>query len=156
MNELNNIDGKRNALIIMVGPPGSGKSTWATDFTSKNDVIYVSTDSIRAEIGSGEGDQSVSAAAFSIARKRISQALSQGKNAIIDATSVNKKSRKEWIDIANQYGAYTVAIAFELPREELYRRNAQRSRQVPNDIIDRFVDKYQRPDNTEVDRVIIK
>jgi len=151
-----NIDGKKNALIILCGAPASGKSTWGKEFASKNDAVYVSTDSIRAEIGTGEGDQSVSGAAFSIAKNRISRALASGKNAIIDATSVNRKSRKDWIDIANQNNAYIIAIAFEVNREELYRRDAQRDRHVGKEIIDRFVDKYVRPDTTEVDRVIVK
>jgi predicted kinase len=154
--ELNNIDGKKNALVLLVGPPASGKSTWGKDFAEKNGAVYVSTDSIRAEIGTGEGDQTVSGAAFGIAKNRISRALSGGKNAVIDATNVNRKSRKDWIDIAQQNNAYTIAVAFEVPREELYRRDAQRERHVGNEIIDRFVDKYARPTVGEVDKVIVK
>ena len=156
MENLNNIGGKKNALIILVGPPASGKSTWGKDFAEKNNVVYVSTDNIRAEVGSGEGDQSVSGLAFGIAKKRITQALANGKNAMIDATSVNRKSRKDWINIGKDAGAYIIAIAFEVSRDELYRRDAKRDRHVGKEIIDRFVDKYSRPDTTEVDKVIIK
>jgi protein phosphatase len=140
----------------MVGAPASGKSTWAKEFAQKSNAVLVSTDSIRAEIGTGEGDQTVSYAAFCVARRRVEQALSTGKNAIIDATSVNKKARKDWIDLAKKHDAYTVAVAFEVPRDELYRRDAQRERHVGKEIIDKFSDKYQRPDNTEVDKVIVK
>lgn len=153
---LENLGDKKNALIIMVGAPASGKSTWAKDFASKNNVVLVSTDSIRAEIGTGEADQSVSYAAFNIARGRVDRALSTGKNAIIDATSVNKKARKDWIELAKKHNAFTVAVTFEVPREELYRRDAQRDRHVGKEIIDKFSNKYQRPDKTEVDQVIVK
>ncbi len=154
---LNDIGGKKNALIILVGPPASGKSTWGKEFASENNVVYVSTDSIRAEIGTGEADQNVSAAAFGIARQRVSQALSQGKHAMIDATSVDHKSRKNWINIGKGHGAYIITVAFEVPKEELYRRDAQRPRHVGKEIIDRFLGKYQRPDETErIDKVIIK
>ncbi len=147
---------KKNALIILVGPPGSGKSTWGKKFASDNNIEYVSTDSIRAEIGSGEADQSVSAAAFGIARNRVSTALNAGKNAMIDATNCNKKARRDWINIGRGAGAYVIAVAFEVPKEELIRRDAGRERQVGPDIIDRFVNKYERPTTSEVDKVIIK
>ena len=156
MNNLNDIGGKKHALIILVGPPASGKSTWGKDFSKKNNMTYVSTDEIRGEIGKGEDDQSVSPAAFGIAKQRISQALSQGKHAMIDATSVNKKSRKDWINMGRGHGAYVIAVAFEVSTQELYRRDAQRPRHVGKEVIDRFVGKYQRPDTTEVDKVIVK
>jgi len=156
MNNLNDIGGKKNALIILVGPPASGKSTWGKEFAREMNMVYVSTDEIRAEIGKGEGDQSVSAGAFSLAKQRITQALSQGKHAMIDATSVNHKSRKDWINIGKDNNAYIIAVAFEVPTTELYRRDEARPRKVGKEIIDRFVGKYQRPSNTEVDKVIIK
>ena len=142
---------KKKALVILVGPPASGKSTWGKKFAEDNKVVYVSTDSIRAEIGSGEGDQNVSAAAFGLARQRVSQALAQGKSAMIDATSVNRKARRDWINLGRGHGAYIIAVAFEVPRDELLRRDAQRDRHVGPDINDRFLNKYSRPGADEVD-----
>ena len=154
--DIKNIGDKTSILFILVGPPASGKSTWGKNFAEKTGAAYVSTDSIRAEIGSGESDQSVSYAAFSIARQRVTNALSQRKNAIIDATNVNPKSRKDWINIGKSSNSYIVAIVFEVSKEELYKRDLKRDRHVGKEIIDRFVDKYSRPDTTEVDKVIIK
>ena len=147
---------KKKALIILVGPPASGKSTWGKKFADDNDVVYVSTDAIRAEIGSGEADQSVSQAAFGIARQRVSQALGVGKSAMIDATSVNRKSRKDWINMVRGHGAYIIAVAFEVPKDELLKRDAKRERHVGPDVIERFVSRYERPSTSEVDKVIIK
>jgi predicted kinase len=156
MNNLNDIGGKKNALIILVGPPASGKSTWGKEFAKRNNVVYTSTDEIRGEIGKGEDDQSVSAGAFALAKKRVSDALSQGKHVMIDATSVNRKSRKDWVNMGRGHGAYIIAVAFEVPTDELYRRDAARARHVGKEVIDRFVGKYHRPDETEVDKVIVK
>lgn len=147
---------KKKALIILVGPPASGKSTWGKKFADDNDVVYVSTDAIRAQIGSGEADQSVSAAAFGIARQRVSQALGSGKSAMIDATSVNRKARRDWIQLGRGHGAYIVAVAFEVSRDELLRRDAQRERHVGPEVIDRFIGKYSRPTDDEVDKVVLK
>ena len=156
MNDLKNIGGKKKALVILVGPPASGKSTWGKKFAIENNVVYVSTDEIRKEIGSGEADQTVSAAAFGIARGRVSAALAAGKSAMIDATSVNRKSRRDWINLGKGHSAYVIAVAFEVPREELLRRDAQRDRHVGPEVIDRFVRKYERPTEQEVDKVILK
>jgi protein phosphatase len=147
---------KKKALVILVGPPASGKSTWGKKFAEDNKVVYVSTDAIRAEIGSGEGDQNVSAAAFGIARQRVSQALAAGKSAMIDATSVNRKARRDWINLGRGHGAYIIAVAFEVSRDELLRRDAQRDRHVGPEIIDRFLNKYSRPTDDEVDKVVVK
>ncbi len=154
---LNNINGKKNALIIAVGAPASGKSTWSKKFCEDNNVIRVSTDEIRAEIGKGESDQSVSYAAFCIAKKRISQALALGKHALIDATSCDRKSRKDWINMGRGAGAYIVTVAFEVPTNELYRRDAERERHVGKAVIDHFVSKYTRPSVDEgIDKIIVK
>lgn len=147
---------KKKALIIMVGPPASGKSTWSKKFAADNKIERVSTDEIRAEIGAGEGDQSVSAAAFAIARRRVQTALAADKSVIIDATSVNRKARRDWINMGRGHGAYVIAVAFEVPKEELLRRDAQRDRHVGPEVIDRFVAKYERPTEQEVDKVIVK
>ena len=125
MNDLEDIGGKKKALIILVGPPASGKSTWGKKFAKENNVEYISTDAIRAQIGSGEGDQSVSREAFGIARNKVSTALGEGKSAMIDATNVNHKSRRDWINLGKGHGAYIIAVTFEVPKEELLRRDAQ-------------------------------
>jgi len=156
MNKLEIGGDKKKALIILVGPPASGKSTWGKKFAQENGVEYISTDAIRAQIGSGEADQSVSAQAFGIARRKVSDALGLDKSVMIDATSVNRKARKDWINMGRGAGAFIIAVAFEVPKEELYRRDAERSRHVGNEVIDRFVGKYERPTTQEVDKVIVK
>jgi len=147
---------KKKTLVILVGPPASGKSTWGKKFAVENNLTYVSTDAIRAELGTGEGDQTVSAQAFATARARVSSALGDGKSAMIDATSVTKKARKDWINLGRGHGAYVMTVAFEVPREELLRRDTLRERHVGEEVIDRFLGKYERPTDTEVDKVIIK
>ena len=147
----------RKALVILVGCPGAGKSTWGKKFAAENNLTYVSTDAIRAELGKGEADQSVSAQAFATARARVSAALGAGKSAMIDATSVSKKARKDWVNLARGHAAYIIAVAFEVPKDELLRRDAQRERKVGEEIITRFLNKYKRPSDEEgINKIIIK
>src|SRR5579862_4380700 len=114
MNKLEIGGQKDKALVILVGPPASGKSTWGKKFAADNQMEYVSTDEIRGQIGFGEGDQSVSAQAFDIARRKIREALKSKKSAMIDATSVNRKARKDWINMGRDANAFIIAVAFEV------------------------------------------
>ena len=52
------------ALVVLVGPSGAGKSTWAASHFRPEEVV--SSDRLRAIVGSGEGDQDASADAFAV------------------------------------------------------------------------------------------
>jgi len=157
---LENINHKL-VLIVLVGPPGSGKSTWGKKFAQDHNLNYISTDELRARFGSGEDDQTVSGAVFGYVKRIIPQLLSTGKSVLIDATSMSRRDRKDYIKFADAVGAYKIAIAFEVDRNTLIKRNQERGekggRNVPVEVIDRFLGKYQRPDSSEgFDKVVIK
>jgi predicted kinase len=42
------------SLVVLVGPPGSGKSTWSGEQFPPNQVV--SSDRVRALVGEGEHD----------------------------------------------------------------------------------------------------
>lgn len=146
---------KELTMILMVGVPASGKSTWAEDYAKKNNFVHISTDKIRGEVGKGEDDQTISPVAFAIARKRAMEALSISKSVVIDATNINHQFRRGWIKMGREHGAKIIAVVFEVSRDELIRRDTERERHVGADIIDQFLGQYKRPDETEVDKVIV-
>lgn len=142
-------------MVILVGAPASGKSTWGKKYAQDNKLAYISTDEIRGEVGKGEGDQNVSPAAWMIGKKRVMESLSIGKGVVIDSTNINHKVRKQWIKIGREYGAEIMAVVFEIDRDELIKRDKERERHVGVEVIDQFLKIYKRPDETEVDKVII-
>jgi predicted kinase len=151
-------DEMKQKMILMIGAAGSGKSTWAEVYAKKNSIPIVSTDRIRGEIGKDESDQSVSAAAFDIARLRVKNIIQSGQSVIVDATNMYKKARRGFLDIvALNPNVEKVAIVFELSKNELLNRNTQRhlkgGRNVPEHVIDSMLSKYQRPDRTEFDSI---
>jgi len=143
---------------LCVGPPASGKSTWAKQLvTNDPNIVRLCPDEFRAKFGWGEGDQSVSAQAFSATRQGMRDALQDGKDVVIDACSMYRKARKDFLIIAKEFNAQTVAVVFEADKPTLIARNqlrgSQGGRVVPEDVIDRMLGRYERPDELEFNAV---
>jgi predicted kinase len=83
-------------VIILQGPPASGKSTWARSFVkNKSDRwIIVNRDSIRSMLGDYwvPGREVL---VTEIEHSTITTALDHGYNVIVDATNLNNKTLKK-------------------------------------------------------------
>jgi predicted kinase len=148
-----------NTLYIAVGLPGSGKSTYAKEFIKGKDIEYLSSDSLRAVFGKDESDQSVTPKVFSHIKTKVDEFLKDGKNVLVDATSVNRKERSDYINTAKKYGAKVVALVFKMDRNGLIARNKKRGeeggRVVPDWVIDKMLNKFEEPSHDEGIDVII-
>ncbi len=142
-----------NTLYIAVGLPGSGKSTYAKDFIKEKDIEYLSSDSLRAVYGKGEDDQTVTPIVFGHIKRKVDEFLKDGKNVLVDATSVNRRERSDYINSAKKYGAKVVAIVFKMDRQGLIDRNKKRGEQggrvVPDFVIDKMLAKFEEPSYSE-------
>ena len=133
----------------MVGISGSGKSTFAGGLETSLSAKVVSTDDIRLEITGDATDQTRNGEVFGIARKRIDDLLAQGKNAVIDATSLSQKDRRLWVDLGKKHGAELVAYVVNRPADVAKQQNLKRTRQVPDWVIDKQKAKLQLPTTAE-------
>ena len=149
---------KNNVVILLVGCPGSGKSTWGRSYADRMGIVRLCPDEFRAKLGTGEDDQTVSPQAFGMTRSAMKNALELGQSVMIDATNMYKSTRKQFLDIAHKYNIKTMAVVFEVDKEILLKRNRKRGkaggRNVPEDIIDMMLAKYQRPDKTEFNEIL--
>ena len=138
-----------NTLYITVGLPGSGKSTYAKEFVKGKNIEYLSSDELRAVYGKGEDDQTVTPIVFGHIKRKVDEFLKDGKNVLVDATSVNRKERSDYIKTAKKYGAKVVALVFKMDRQGLIDRNKKRGEQggrvVPDWVIDKMLAKYEEP-----------
>ena len=142
-----------NTLYITVGLPGSGKSTYVKNFIKNKDIEYLSSDSLRAVYGKSEEDQTVTPLVFGHIKRKVDEFLKDGKNVLVDATSVNRKERSDYINTAKKYGVKVVAIVFKMDRQGLIDRNKKRGeeggRVVPDWVIDKMLAKFEEPSYDE-------
>ena len=132
-------------LILTVGIPGSGKSTWAQTLVDKKpNYQIISTDSIRAQL---YGDEAIQGEWMEIRRvlvqalKSARQSIAQGHTAavIYDATNAKRRQRREFIQLARSCNYHPLIAAWiETPLAVCLQRNAERSRQVPPAIIEKM------------------
>ena len=143
-------------LSIVVGISGSGKSTYANGLKTSINEIIIEPDAIRLELTGNAADQSQNDKVFSLAFKRASDLLAQGKSVIVDATSVDKWSRAKWIDIGIKNDAEIRAYVIKTPIELAKKRNLSRDRIVPENVIDRQHSRLQMPTSHEgFDKIVI-
>lgn len=141
-------------LKLIIGVSGSGKSTFAQHVLRRGSpAVYLSSDGLRGVIGSSESDQSVNHIVFKTLFSVVEFLLKSGQSVMVDATSVDKRSRAEFITIARKHGAFIEAYCVDTPISIAKQRNAGRNRIVPDEAIDRQASKLIWPDMTEVDEV---
>ena len=138
-------------LYTMIGLPGSGKSTFASDHP---ECIVVSTDAIRAELFGDESEQKDGKLVFDVAYAGIAKAVEAGQDAIFDVTNLRRKYRKKIFQMFPK--AYHVAVFVNTSIEVCKERNAERDRVVPEMVIDRMASNLNAPTIAEGFKKIIE
>lgn len=129
---------------VMVGAPGSGKSTYAAKLAKTENAVVISGDDIRAELfGSAEIQGN-----WGQIWERIDELVSEscGMPVILDGTHYRKDYRQEAITLLRSYGYNKVeAIVMDASMATCLARNFQRlDRNVPDYIVTTMHEKLQR------------
>lgn len=128
-------------LIIMSGPAGCGKSTWAKNYVEKYpNTILVSRDKIRfSMLQEGEHYFDKEDAVYEKFCQIIRQYLTEGKTVIADATHLNNKSRTLLINTIglNLKPENLEVVSFNIPLIKILEQNAQRT--GPHEVVPKGV-----------------
>ncbi len=131
---------------MLVGLPGSGKSTYAATLGAP----VLSSDAIRLLLADDENDQSIHARVFATLRYLLIQRLEIHRPVTyVDATHLTRAERKPYIEIAREKNVEIEAVFFDTPLEVCLERNRQRARRVPEDVLVTMAAKLQPPNYDE-------
>ncbi|MBA2664931.1 MAG: AAA family ATPase [Bradymonadaceae bacterium] len=112
------------SLVVLIGPSGCGKSSFARRHFLATEIV--SSDGCRALVCDDESNQRASADGFELLNFIANKRLARGRLTVIDATSVQKRARRELLELARTHGCPAVAIVFDLPQELCVARDAAR------------------------------
>ena len=140
--------------IILVGLPGSGKSTFAEKYLTMCEVF--STDKYREKFTGSVEDQTQNKRVFKTIYEDMKSALEQGLNIAFDATNVTKKERAEFIKMVSPYKYNIIGIVFHTNPDICIKRVEQRGWNINADaLINRFQRKYVEPTLVEGFNILV-
>ena len=142
-------------LYVLVGVPGSGKSTWVKNQEWAKDCVYVSTDlhveeeAVRVGKTYNEVFNDFMPEAVDMMCNEIIKARNMGLDIIWDQTSCTVKSRKKKFNMLPDYHA--IAVVFKTPEKaELDRRLAGRpGKNIPEYVMKSMISNWQEPSEEE-------
>ncbi len=123
----------RPALLLLVGPSGSGKTTWARTHFASNEVL--SSDALRAMVGTGEADLDASVDAFAMLDSMVAVRLRRRLTTVVDTLGLDTERRRSAVAAAHAAGLACVAVVFTTPLDICRTRNRARDRPVPAPVL---------------------
>jgi len=136
----------RGQIILAVGLPGSGKST----YFARRGIQPLSSDLLRRLLLDDATDQSFQSGVFRTLRRLLEMRLRLGRpRNYVDATNLTPQERRPYFRLAARYGYEVRAIFFDVPAEVCRRRNRQRKRNVPEEAMARLARRLRPPTPAE-------
>ncbi|MEU8435742.1 polynucleotide kinase-phosphatase [Streptomyces sp. NPDC029216] len=132
------------SLVVLIGATGSGKSTFARKHFKPTEIL--SSDYCRGLVADDENDQSASKDAFEVLHYIAGKRLAAGRLTVVDATSVQKESRRELVRLAREHDVLPIAIVLDMPESVCAERNAARPDRagLPRRVIQRHRSELRR------------
>lgn len=134
-------------FIMMIGIPGSGKSTFAEKIAKDENAIVISSDNLREELFDNVWEFKKNNLLFGEMFQRTHTYLSQGKSVVFDATNIRRSQRKQILKKFKPY--YKECYYLKTPLEKVLRQNLMRNRHVPEEVIVRMYNRIQEPELIE-------
>jgi predicted kinase len=129
---------------VMVGAPGSGKSTHAQKISEQELAIIVSGDDIRAQLYGSADIQGNWVEIHDEIESQVANAAALSRPVILDGTHYRAAYRKEAVAMLRSYGYNDIEAVIVNPSlATCLARNFKRSRNVPDYVIKEMHGKLQ-------------
>jgi predicted kinase len=132
-------------IVLLVGLPGSGKSTWA-----EGKLGVLSSDALRELLADHPDNQNIHARVFRVLRDLLKHRLELKRPVTyVDATNLTPYEREPYFKLAQLFDCKVEAVFFDVPIDECIRRNRERQRVVPDEVIRKMADRLIKPSAKE-------
>jgi predicted kinase len=132
----------KGVVVLAIGLPGSGKSSWF----KRHNLTPLSSDLLRALLFDDPTEQRFQDLVFSNLRSMLkARLIARRPMNYVDATNLSPHERNGWIKLAKDYGYEVQAVFFDVPVEVCLQRNQRRERKVPEDAMRRMAGKLKQP-----------
>ena len=117
------------ALVVLVGAAGAGKSTWVAERYRASEVV--SSDALRAAVGSGPYDLDASEDAFALLDQIVAARLRRRLTTVVDTLGLDPRRRAHHRTLARAADLPAVLVVLDTAPALARSRNAGRDRPVP-------------------------
>src|SRR6476661_5042227 len=132
----------RGSVILAIGLPGSGKSSWF----KRHKITPLSSDILRGMLFDDPTEQRFQDLIFSNLRSMLkARLIARRPLNYVDATNLTPHERQSWIKLGHDYGYEVQAVFFDVPLEVCLERNHKRERVVADDVMRRMSAKLKAP-----------
>lgn len=130
-------------ITLLVGYPASGKSTHIRAYGAY--PVVICPDEFRMIITGRDYFAPLEEIVWFSVKITARILLSQKRDIIVDATNLTAGQRAVWVRMAKEYGMDIDCVWLNVPFEECLRRNNERQRVVPVEVMEQMKATFQPP-----------
>ncbi len=113
----------QSVLIVVLGLPGTGKTTFARALAAQTGARHLNTDMLRAELGlRGQYDETTKARVYDELLRLARTTLRQGTSVVLDGTFYRQAFRDRISDLAQETGAVLKWLELRASTETVQQR----------------------------------
>ena len=132
----------RGYVVLTIGLPGSGKTTWY----KRRGVTPLSSDLLRTLLFDDITDQRYQGLVFSTLRSLLrARLIAKMPWNYVDATNLSPHERRQWIKMAKSFGYEVQAVFFDVPLAVCMERNSKRERVVTDEVMQKMAERLKPP-----------
>jgi len=132
----------RGYVVLTIGLPGSGKTTWY----KRRGVQPLSSDMLRNILFDDITEQRYQGLVFSTLRSLLrARLIAKMPWNYVDATNLSPHERRQWIKMAKSFGYEVQAVFFDVPLAVCLERNSKRDRQVTDEVMHKMAERLRPP-----------
>jgi alkanesulfonate monooxygenase SsuD/methylene tetrahydromethanopterin reductase-like flavin-dependent oxidoreductase (luciferase family)/predicted kinase len=120
-------------IVVLAGAAGSGKSTWAAERYRTSEIV--SSDALRAIVGSGPADLDASIDAFELLDTIVNARAGRSLTTVIDTLGLDHARRLSYLQLARSAGLPAVLVIMNTSPRLCRERNRLRDRPVPAPVL---------------------